>query len=51
MIYENGRLLAESERFPAEEQRSVADVDLDPLRRSGLRLGTFDETAGIIRMH
>ena len=43
MIYENGRLLAESERFPAEEQRSVADVDLDLLRAERLRLGTFDD--------
>ena len=29
MIYENGRLLAESERFPDGPRRSVADVDLD----------------------
>ena len=43
MIYENGRLLAESERFPAEEQRSVADVDLDLLRAERLRMGTFDD--------
>ena len=43
MIYENGRLLAESERFPAEEQRLVADVDLDLLRAERLRLGTFDD--------
>ena len=43
MIYENGRLLAESERFPAEEQRLVADVDLDLLRAERLRMGTFDD--------
>ena len=31
MIYENGQLLAESERFSDEEQLIVADVDLDRL--------------------
>jgi NAD+ synthase (glutamine-hydrolysing) len=43
MIYENGRLLAESERFPRGERRSVADVDLDLLRSERLRMGTFDD--------
>ena len=43
MIYENGRLLAESERFPHGERRSVADVDLDLLRAERLRMGTFDD--------
>ncbi|MDA0250772.1 MAG: NAD(+) synthase [Mycobacterium sp.] len=43
MVYENGRLLAESERFPAGERRSVADVDLDLLRAERLRMGTFDD--------
>ncbi|GAY15454.1 NAD(+) synthase [Mycobacterium sp. shizuoka-1] len=43
MIYENGRLLAESERFPRGERRSVADVDLDLLRAERLRMGTFDD--------
>ncbi|MCX2931048.1 NAD(+) synthase [Mycobacterium sp. CVI_P3] len=43
MIYENGRLLAESERFPIGERRSVADVDLDLLRAERLRMGTFDD--------
>jgi NAD+ synthase (glutamine-hydrolysing) len=43
MIYENGRLLAESERFPNGERRSVADVDLDLLRSERLRMGTFDD--------
>ena len=43
MIYENGRLLAESERFPNGERRSVADVDLDLLRAERLRMGTFDD--------
>ncbi|TGD90635.1 NAD(+) synthase [Mycolicibacterium sp. CH28] len=43
MIYENGRLLAESERFPKGERRSVADVDLDLLRSERMRMGTFDD--------
>ena len=43
MIYENGRLLAESERFPKGARRSVADVDLDLLRAERLRMGTFDD--------
>lgn len=43
MIYENGRLLAESERFGRGGARSVADVDLDLLRAERLRMGTFDD--------
>mgnify|MGYP003430014854 FL=1 len=43
MIYENGRLLAESERFPKDERRSVADVDVGGLRAERLRMGTFDD--------
>ena len=33
MIYENGVLLAETERFPDGDRRAVADVDLDLLRQ------------------
>jgi NAD+ synthase (glutamine-hydrolysing) len=43
MIWENGRLLADSERFPKGPQRSVADVDLELLRSERLRMGTFDD--------
>lgn len=43
MIWENGALLAESERFPMGERRSVADVDTDLLRSERLRMGTFDD--------
>jgi NAD+ synthase (glutamine-hydrolysing) len=43
MIYENGLLLAESDRFPKGERRSVADVDTDLLRAERLRMGTFDD--------
>ena len=43
MICENGVLLAESERFPKGERRSVADVDIELLRAERLRMGTFDD--------
>ncbi|WP_093911886.1 NAD(+) synthase [Streptomyces sp. cf386] len=43
MIYENGALLAESERFPLGDQYAVADVDLDLLRQERARTGTFDD--------
>jgi len=43
MIYENGRLLVESERFGTGDRRCVADVDLDLLRAERLRMGTFDD--------
>ncbi len=43
MIWENGVLLAHSERFPKGEQRSVADIDTELLRSERLRMGTFDD--------
>ena len=43
MIYENGLLLAETERFPNGPRRSVADVDLELLRAERMRTGTFDD--------
>ncbi len=43
MIWENGALLAESERFPSGGRRSVADVDLGLLAAERLRMGTFDD--------
>jgi NAD+ synthase (glutamine-hydrolysing) len=43
MIYENGVLLAETERFPRGPRNSVADVDLGLLRNERLRMGTFDD--------
>lgn len=45
MIYESGALLAETERFPTGSAFSVADVDLDMLRQSRIRQGTFDDNA------
>ncbi len=43
MVYECGDLLVETERFPAEAQRGVVDVDLDRIRQERLRQGTFDD--------
>jgi len=42
-IFENGALLAETPRFPAEAQHAVADVDLDMLRQERQRMGSFDD--------
>jgi len=43
MIYENGALLAESERFPSGPRMSIADLDLGSLVQERLRQGTFDD--------
>ena len=45
MVWENGVCLAQSERFPKGERRSIADVDLELLRSERLRMGTFDDNA------
>jgi NAD+ synthase (glutamine-hydrolysing) len=42
-IFENGAILAESERFPRSGQLVMADVDLDLLRQERARQGTFDD--------
>ena len=43
MIWENGNLLADTERFPKGPRHCVADVDLELLRSERLRMGTFDD--------
>ncbi|MFJ9930925.1 NAD(+) synthase [Streptomyces misionensis] len=43
MIYENGVLLAESDRFPLGDQFAAADVDLDLLQQERRRMGSFDD--------
>ncbi len=43
MVYELGRLLAETDRFPDGPRRAVADVDLLRLRQERQRTGTFDD--------
>jgi NAD+ synthase (glutamine-hydrolysing) len=42
-IFENGVLLAETERFADGDRRAVADVDLDVLLQERRRMGTFDD--------
>ena len=42
-IFENGVLLAETERFADGDRRAVADVDLDLLLQERRRMGTFDD--------
>ncbi|WP_149826134.1 NAD(+) synthase [Streptomyces tailanensis] len=43
MIYEDGVLLAETDRFAQGDQYAVADIDLDLLRQARARMGTFDD--------
>jgi NAD+ synthase (glutamine-hydrolysing) len=43
LIYENGTLLAESQRFTREPQLIVADVDLERLAQERVRQGTFGQ--------
>lgn len=44
MIYENGSLLAESQRFLDSQQRIVADVDLDRLRQERMRMNSYNDS-------
>ncbi|MFW5636606.1 MAG: NAD(+) synthase, partial [Thermodesulfobacteriota bacterium] len=46
MIYENNDLIAESERFSAEEQIISSDVDLDRLRQDRMRMTSFNDAVG-----
>ena len=45
MIYENGTLLAETDRFSPEPGYCLADIDLDLLRQERMRQGSFDDNA------
>jgi NAD+ synthase (glutamine-hydrolysing) len=45
MIYENGNLLAESERFSQKSQIILADVDLDRLVQDRMRMNSFGRSA------
>jgi len=46
LIYENGELLAESERFASPGQLIHADIDLDRLRQERMRLSSYNDCAG-----
>ena len=41
-VFENGAILAETERFPADHAVAIADIDLDLLRHERLQMGSFD---------
>jgi NAD+ synthase (glutamine-hydrolysing) len=43
IIFENNELLAEAERFSAEEQIVVADLDLERLAQDRMRLSSFND--------
>jgi NAD+ synthase (glutamine-hydrolysing) len=45
MAYENGSLLAESRRFAAAPQLTIADVDLERLAADRMRQGSFGQSA------
>ncbi len=44
LIYENGSMLAESERFATEEQVIAADIDLERLVQDRMRLSSFTDS-------
>jgi NAD+ synthase (glutamine-hydrolysing) len=43
IIFENGTMLAEGQRFSTNDQIVLADIDLDRLRQERMRMGTFDD--------
>jgi NAD+ synthase (glutamine-hydrolysing) len=53
LIYENNEKLAESERFPQEEQLIFADIDLERLAQDRMRQTSFADSvrdhAGVLR--
>jgi NAD+ synthase (glutamine-hydrolysing) len=49
LVYENNDLLAESERFPSEEQVITADIDLDRLVQERARMTSFNDAAADYR--
>src|SRR5688572_9342162 len=44
MVYENGALLAESNRFAAEGQLIIADLDLERLTQERMRMTSFNDS-------
>lgn len=51
LIYENGSMLAESERFAVDEQVITADIDLERLVQDRMRLSSFGDTVADYRDH
>lgn len=49
LIYENNELLAEAQRFAADEQIITADIDLERLVQDRMRSTSFNDTVGDMR--
>jgi NAD+ synthase (glutamine-hydrolysing) len=49
MIYENGQLLDETERFASTEQMIVADVDIERLAQERVRMTSFNDATFELR--
>jgi NAD+ synthase (glutamine-hydrolysing) len=49
MVYENGHLLAETERFSTDEQFIVADIDLERLVQERMRMTSFNDAVEHLR--
>ncbi len=49
LIYEDGKLLAESERFADHEQIITADIDIERLAQNRMRLTSFNDSAAMHR--
>jgi NAD+ synthase (glutamine-hydrolysing) len=50
MVYENGHLLAETDRFATAEQFILADIDLERLVQERMRMTTFNDAADDLRV-
>ena len=46
LIYQNSELLAESVRFPSEEQIIAADIDIERLVQERMRMTSFNDSVG-----
>jgi NAD+ synthase (glutamine-hydrolysing) len=49
LVYENGELLAEAERFADHEQMVTADIDLERLMQDRMRTTSFNDSANELR--
>ncbi|MDX1636356.1 MAG: NAD(+) synthase [Balneolaceae bacterium] len=49
MIYENGELLSETDRFAIEEQLIFSDIDLDRLSQDRMRLTSYNDNIAQFR--
>jgi NAD+ synthase (glutamine-hydrolysing) len=49
LVYENDLLLAESQRFVADEQVLTADIDLERLVQDRMRMTSFNDAVGVHR--